>query len=702
MSTAAELTAVLKGQDAGMGALFDDTKQKATGLGKTLGDVGKIAGGFLAAEVIGKGVSALKDGIGSSIAAASDFNESLSKTRVVFGDSSKAVEEFASTSAKNLGLSRGAALEATSTFGNFLQALGTARAPATDMSIAMVKLAGDLASFNNASPEEVLLALRSGLSGEAEPMRRFGVAISETAVSAKAMELGIKGVGGQLSEAQKIQLRYQIIMDQTKTAQGDFARTSDGLANTQRIAAASMEDLKTKIGQGLLPVQLALTTFMTGTLIPAIISLIDYVGPQLGAAIDFVKGPIGAIGGAFGAILPTLGAFGQYILEIVRGGDPLNDFLANLPAPLQGIALTLGGLVPTLLSFGQGLVTIGGQVVGIVSAIVGWVQETNLLNTALAGLATIFAGLSAAAAVLWPLIKQVADFFVENKIAAYALVAVLGALVVALAPIPLAIAGIILAVGALSQHWDDIKAKAEQVWGSIPGPIKAALDAIYQNVRARIDGVIQVFRGMYEIITGIVDLVVDLFHGRWSQAWDDLKKIATGVVDTLLGTMRAQFGSIPEIILGAAGNAAAAAVSFGRGIADGIGQGIKAGINWIIDAVNKALDFVRGIHISIPSVSIPGVGKVGGSTLDIPGVPGNIGRLASGTNFWRGGLTMLGENGPELAYLPRGAAVAPNGAGFGGTTVIINGPVYGIADLDARIRKAVRDGYAGGAFRGVA
>ena len=129
-------------------------------MGKVLGDVGKIAGGFLAANVIGAGFTALKGGISSSIKLASDFNESLSKTRIVFGESSKAVEDFASTAAKSLGMSKGAALEATSTFGNFLQALGTARAPATDMSIAMVKLAGDLASFNNASPEEVLLALR--------------------------------------------------------------------------------------------------------------------------------------------------------------------------------------------------------------------------------------------------------------------------------------------------------------------------------------------------------------------------------------------------------------------------------------------------------------------------------------------------------------------------------------------------------------
>src|SRR3972149_9211460 len=135
-------------------------------MGKVLAAVGKTAAGFLAANVIAKGFGAVTKGFGDSMALASAFNESLSKTRVVFGDSSKVVEDFAKKAASNLGMANGAALEATSTFGNFLQAMGTARKPAADMSMAMVTLAGDLASFNNASPEDVLLALRSGLSGE--------------------------------------------------------------------------------------------------------------------------------------------------------------------------------------------------------------------------------------------------------------------------------------------------------------------------------------------------------------------------------------------------------------------------------------------------------------------------------------------------------------------------------------------------------
>src|SRR3990167_2979634 len=181
--------------------------------------------------------------------------------------------------------------------------MGTGKKPATDMSMAMVTLAGDLASFNNASPEDVLLALRSGLSGESEPMRRFGVALSETAVKAKAMEMGIEGVDGVLTEAQKVQARYAIIMAQTSMAQGDFARTSDGMANKERILAAKMDDLKTKFGQVLLPIKMLVAD--------GVIKLIDAL-PKLKAAFDGLMPPA-TIASIKADLLPALKDIGKFL-----------------------------------------------------------------------------------------------------------------------------------------------------------------------------------------------------------------------------------------------------------------------------------------------------------------------------------------------------------------------------------------------------
>ncbi len=254
---------------------LDDVNAKAGKLQGGLGRLAETAGGFLAANVIGKGAGLLADQLGGAIAGASDLNESMSKALVVFGDWVDGIDEFAETSAKSWGISKQAAYEATGTFGNLFRALGMNKQEAANLSVPIVKLAADLASFNNLSPEEVLEKLRSGLVGEAEPLRSLGVNINETVVQAKALEMGLADARGELSESAKVQARYALIMEQTKTAQGDFARTSDGLANQQRILKAEWKDLQTQVGQQLLPVMLALVRFLVDEGVPALSELSD-------------------------------------------------------------------------------------------------------------------------------------------------------------------------------------------------------------------------------------------------------------------------------------------------------------------------------------------------------------------------------------------------------------------------------------------
>ena len=190
---------------------------------------------------------------GASIKMASDFEESANKSKVVFGNSAKVIEDFAKDSAISLGLSSQKAIESSATFGNLFKTMGVGTPVAADMSVKMVKLASDLASFHNIRPEDALEKLRSGLVGEAEPMRTLGVLLSENTVKLKAAELGYKAVGGQLTEQQKVMARYAIILEQTKTAQGDFSRTSDGVANSSRTVTAQFQDLGAGIGKELLP-----------------------------------------------------------------------------------------------------------------------------------------------------------------------------------------------------------------------------------------------------------------------------------------------------------------------------------------------------------------------------------------------------------------------------------------------------------------
>ena len=212
-----------------------------------------VAATNLAINALGQGVSAVTGFIDDSIHAASNLNEQISKSGVVFGEASDEIQDFARGAADSLGLSERAALEAAGAFGQFFTGAGESAGAAEDMSEKMVALAADLASFNNLDPTEVLQKLRSGLAGEAEPLRAVGVFLTEAKVKAKAMQMGLANAHGELTEGAKVLARYQIILDETGKAQGDFARTSDSLANAERTKAAALENAQARVGAAFLP-----------------------------------------------------------------------------------------------------------------------------------------------------------------------------------------------------------------------------------------------------------------------------------------------------------------------------------------------------------------------------------------------------------------------------------------------------------------
>lgn len=199
-----------------------------------------------------------------AISKASDLNENLSKTSVIFGDAADAVIKFSETTAKSLGQSQTQALEAAGTFGTFGKAAGLAGEDLSTFTTDFVTLASDLASFNNTEPQEAIDAIGAALRGEAEPMRRFGVLLNDATLKTEAMNLGIYDGTGALTDQQKILAAQAAIYKQTGDAQGDFARTSDGLANMQRTLTAQFDDFQATLGQALLPVVEALLPVLVG------------------------------------------------------------------------------------------------------------------------------------------------------------------------------------------------------------------------------------------------------------------------------------------------------------------------------------------------------------------------------------------------------------------------------------------------------
>ena len=213
----------------------------------------------------------------SAVDAGSNLNETLSKSNTVFGEQAAAIEKWANGAAKGFGQSKTQALEAASSFGNMFTQLGIGEQQASQMSTSMTELASDFASFHNADITEVLTAQQAAFRGEYDAVQRFVPTINAAAVEQKALELSGKKATKELTAQEKALAVQTLMMEGAGDAAGDFARTSDGLANKQRIQSARWADLTAKIGQGLIPVVSAVTGFITEKLIPGMESLSKWV-----------------------------------------------------------------------------------------------------------------------------------------------------------------------------------------------------------------------------------------------------------------------------------------------------------------------------------------------------------------------------------------------------------------------------------------
>ena len=218
---------------------------------KKFGTSAKTVAGAVGGFSIALGT--VKSVIGPAITAASNLQESMQKVDVIFGKGSKQVEDFAKSAARNLGQSKQSVLDAAGAFGTFGKAAGLSGEDLAVFSNDFTTLATDLASFNNTSPEEAVQAIGAALRGEAEPLRRFGVLLNDATLKQEALTLGIYDGKGALTAQQKILAAQAAIYKQTTDAQGDFLRTSEGLANSQRTLSAEFANLQAQLGQKLLP-----------------------------------------------------------------------------------------------------------------------------------------------------------------------------------------------------------------------------------------------------------------------------------------------------------------------------------------------------------------------------------------------------------------------------------------------------------------
>lgn len=248
--TLSETTQAIKSETAEWEKTTDDTGNTVSG--SLIGAFQKVV---VSAAFVKIGKMLLDLGI-ESINLASDLEEVQNVVDVTFGEKGAAeIEKWAKSAAQNFGLTELQAKRYASTMGAMMKSSGMAGDEVTEMSMRVAELAADMASFYNLDFDEAFLKIQSGLSGEVEPLRRLGINMSvENLADFTAAQEDFTKPFGKMDAAEQTLIRFKYLMQATADAQGDFVRTSDSYANSQRRITTAADGLKAMLGEALLPI----------------------------------------------------------------------------------------------------------------------------------------------------------------------------------------------------------------------------------------------------------------------------------------------------------------------------------------------------------------------------------------------------------------------------------------------------------------
>jgi len=317
-----------KGYSGGLDEATRKTGKAAQQMGKKLTGIGVGLTAGLTAPIVGAGIAAGKMAV--------DLQESQNAVNVVFGEAADIMDAYGETVATTAGLSRAEFNQLGAVTGAFLKNVGFDTAQAAEETIKLTERASDMASIFNTDVSQALEAIQSGLKGEFNPLEQFGVKLNAAAISARAMEMGLADANGELSDAAKAQAALALVMEQTDQFAGDFANTSDQLANSTKIAKAEFTDAAAALGTELLPIGLEIVRFLRG-----LIDRFRELSPEQQKTILIVAGVVAAIGPlvtiigtlttVVGAVIPVFAAIAGVLI------GPVGIAIAAIAAAVAGL-----------------------------------------------------------------------------------------------------------------------------------------------------------------------------------------------------------------------------------------------------------------------------------------------------------------------------------------------------------------------------
>lgn len=280
------------------------------------------------------------------IDAAAGLEQAVGGTAAVFAEAGGVIDDFAAGSAEAAGLSQRSARELTSQIGALLQGFGFARDESAEWSVTLSQLGADLAATFGGRPDEAVQALGAALRGEYDPLERFGVSLSAAKVNAEAVAMGLATSTNAVDSNAKAQAALALIMDQSTSAQGQFARESETASGQAAIAGAKMEDAAASMGEQLLPIY-AKAAELAGTLADGFASLPGPIQSVViaGAGLALFQGPLRGVADGISTVMSVAKGAPAVIDKMATGAYSLAGNLGTVAAVAGPAAVGVAGLV---------------------------------------------------------------------------------------------------------------------------------------------------------------------------------------------------------------------------------------------------------------------------------------------------------------------------------------------------------------------
>lgn len=484
----------------GMNTKMAQQSQKSAG---SMSKAWNIAKGVFAGNIMTKGLSMTVEGIKrvgtEGINLASDLTEVQNVVDTTFGKDSKKINDWSSKALNAFGLSELQAKKFTGTMGAMLKSSGISSKYLVKMSEGLTGLSGDFASFYNLDHQEAFDKIRAGISGETEPLKQLGINMSVANLEAFAMSKGIKTSYQKMDQASQVLLRYNYLMEQSKDAQGDFAKTLDSsFANQKRVAITRFNQTLSLLAEKLLPVA---TKALQG------------VNTSL---TNFTSNPE-----RIDAIASKIAMIGSNAMEVLKWVAPKVSWIITIGIP--GIIKTLNDLMPVII--------------GVGAAVVAWkitktVQDiTGAFNSARLALKLFSMGQSSAAiqqAVLSGTftVGETIVGLLTGKIKIATVAQKLWNLAMSANPMGLVAVGIGVLITAgilLYKNFDKVRNAATWLWDKFTGIIKGMpnFTSALAGPLAPLLSLIKNFEKVKNLASGAIGAVKRFFGGKSKDNGDE-------------------------------------------------------------------------------------------------------------------------------------------------------------------------------------